>query len=72
MGAHSVAVDAIYTNLAKGRLEAGTYSAQAWANELHASLAGGTQQWRKVALRQMSGILVLVFARWVVHHDSTW
>jgi len=64
MGTSSVAMDRIYAGLIKSRLEAGTEKAQLWASEAAACLAGGAAAWRRVGLRQMSGILVVAFVRW--------
>jgi hypothetical protein len=64
MGTSSVAMDRIYSNLAKGRLEAGNNKAQLWAGEVAECLAGGAAAWARVGLRQMSGILIVAFVRW--------
>ena len=63
MGASAVAIDRLYAGLARARLEEGTERAQAWAAEIAASLAGGAAAWRRVGLRQMSGVLVLALVR---------
>jgi hypothetical protein len=65
MGTSSVAMDRIYAGLAKAKLEAGTEKAQLWASEVAACLDGGAGAWRRVGLRQMSGILIVAFVRCV-------
>ena len=42
--------------------ERGNANAQWWANE--AQLAMGGEAWVRVGLRQMSGIVMIVFCRW--------
>ncbi|KAF8071307.1 IP5P13 [Scenedesmus sp. PABB004] len=62
MGTTSVMGDAVSSFMHKARLEAGTAAAQAWAAAVGEVLRGAGD-FRRVALRQMSGVLVLVFAR---------
>ncbi len=63
MSTSSVVTDRIYAGLAKSKLEAGTEKAQLWAGEVAACLAGGAAAWRRLGLRQMSGVLVVAFVR---------
>jgi hypothetical protein len=68
MSTHSVARDALLNNWGGTRkLEAGSELAQRWLVEVGATLeaaVGGTGgMWRRVAMRQMSGIVAMVFAR---------
>eukprot|EP00879_Flechtneria_rotunda_P025468 GHRR01027067.1.p1 GENE.GHRR01027067.1~~GHRR01027067.1.p1 ORF type:complete len:899 (+),score=342.06 GHRR01027067.1:659-3355(+) len=62
MGTGSVALDVVYHNLAKVRLEAGTQATQAWAAAVSDVLTS-KGDFKRVGLRQMSGVLVLVYAR---------
>jgi phosphatidylinositol-bisphosphatase len=65
MGTGSVAAAALFASGVVGRakLESGTAAGQAWAAELHACLDCGQQAWERVGMRQMSGVLAVVFAR---------
>ncbi|KAI8465810.1 MAG: Endonuclease/exonuclease/phosphatase [Monoraphidium minutum] len=63
MGTGSVAMDRIYEQLARSRLEAGNEKAQTWAAEVGEALAGGPDAWVRVGLRQMSGIIVVTYVR---------
>ncbi|KAG2438703.1 hypothetical protein HXX76_005249 [Chlamydomonas incerta] len=65
MGTSSVAMDAARNLLYKTMLERGNQNAQWWATELAAALttASGGASWARVGLRQMSGMLALVFCR---------
>ncbi|KAG2453429.1 hypothetical protein HYH02_001652 [Chlamydomonas schloesseri] len=65
MGTSSVAMDAARNLLYKTMLERGNQNAQWWAAELLAALttAGGGAAWSRVGLRQMSGMLAMVFCR---------
>ncbi|KXZ53097.1 hypothetical protein GPECTOR_8g88 [Gonium pectorale] len=63
MGTSSVARDAAFSFLSKAMLERGNQNAQWWATELAAALAATGQSWVRVALRQMSGLLAVVFCR---------
>ncbi|GIL46869.1 hypothetical protein Vafri_3741 [Volvox africanus] len=63
MGTSSVAWDAAVTLLSKSMLERGNQNAQWWAMELAAALAAMGRTWERVALRQMSGLVIVVFCR---------
>ncbi|KAF6261315.1 hypothetical protein COO60DRAFT_1636898 [Scenedesmus sp. NREL 46B-D3] len=63
MGTMSVGKDAITQYLAKPKAESTTAAAQAWVAMVGEVLCGVGYYFKKVAVRQMSGILVLVFAR---------
>ncbi|WIA12339.1 hypothetical protein OEZ85_012390 [Tetradesmus obliquus] len=62
MGTMSVGKDAITQYLAKSKAESATAAAQAWVAMIGEVLRG-VGDFRRVGLRQMSGVLVLVFAR---------
>eukprot|EP00798_Chlamydomonas_sp_ICE-L_P027604 gene27604-7241_t len=61
MGTSSVAIDRAKSALNKRLLERGNQNAQWWVQELANLL--GKDSFSKVALRQMSGMLVIVFCR---------
>eukprot|EP00198_Chlamydomonas_reinhardtii_P003714 XP_001693050.1 inositol polyphosphate phosphatase [Chlamydomonas reinhardtii] len=65
VGTSSVAMDAARNLLYKTMLERGNQNAQWWASELAVALttASGGASWDRVGLRQMSGMLALVFCR---------
>ncbi|GLI58620.1 hypothetical protein VaNZ11_000355 [Volvox africanus] len=63
MGTSSVAWDAAVTLLSKSMLERGNQNAQWWATELAAALTATGRTWERVALRQMSGLVIVVFCR---------
>ncbi|GIL70795.1 hypothetical protein Vretimale_3892 [Volvox reticuliferus] len=63
MGTSSVAWDAAVTLLSKSMLERGNQNAQWWATELAAALTATGRSWERVALRQMSGLVIVVFCR---------
>jgi len=62
MGGSSVALAAAREAVAPGLQEKGTAAAQWWAAAALDAL-GGPSSWARVGLRQLSGMLVLVFAR---------
>lgn len=62
MGGTSVALAAAKNALAAKMQEKGNYNAQFWSNSILSAL-GGDRHWHQVALRQLSGMLVLAFAR---------
>lgn len=61
MGGASVALAAAKETLAAKSQERGNSNAQFWVNAVGSSL--GTRSWSNVSLRQLSGMLVMVFAR---------
>ncbi|GFR43882.1 hypothetical protein Agub_g5011, partial [Astrephomene gubernaculifera] len=63
MGTSSVARDAAITLISKSMLERGNQNAQWWSAELAAALGDTGQCWVRVALRQMSGLVAVVFCR---------
>ncbi|GLC43102.1 hypothetical protein PLESTM_001431000 [Pleodorina starrii] len=63
MGTSSVAWDAAVTLLSKSMLERGNQNAQWWSTELSSALAATGGSWERVALRQMSGLVIVVFCR---------
>ncbi|KAL6758609.1 Endonuclease/exonuclease/phosphatase [Haematococcus lacustris] len=65
VGTSSVALEAALSMLNKGALEKGNANAQWWADQVLRAL-GGADAWARCALRQMSGILVMVFCRRVL------
>uniref|UniRef100_A0A7S0S3D7 Inositol polyphosphate-related phosphatase domain-containing protein n=1 Tax=Chlamydomonas leiostraca TaxID=1034604 RepID=A0A7S0S3D7_9CHLO len=64
VGTSSVALDAARSVLNRAALEKGNANAQWWADLLGSALAGGADGgWVRVALRQMSGMLAVVWVR---------
>nr|ACH87585.1 hypothetical protein [Dunaliella viridis] len=62
VGAGSVATDTMRSVLNRSALERGNANAQWWADQLLAAL-GGSELFSRVALRQMSGIVMVTFCR---------
>lgn len=62
MGGSSVTASVFKDTLAKSMLEKGNVNAQWWYSNLWTVLCK-QGQWARVGLRQLSGMLVLVFAR---------
>lgn len=62
MGGTSVALAAAKNALSAKMQERGNYNAQFWSNSILSAL-GGDRHWHQVALRQLSGMLVMAFAR---------
>jgi hypothetical protein len=63
MGTGSVMQHGLLSKTNKSRLEEGTQLCREWSSAVLETL--GSTQWQRVGLRQMSGIVVMVFARWV-------
>ncbi|KAK9805177.1 hypothetical protein WJX72_003678 [[Myrmecia] bisecta] len=63
MGGSSVAIAAAKDAILKSMQEKGNQRAQWWNNQMLAALSGGPASWMRVGLRQLSGMLVMVFAR---------
>ncbi|KAG2498827.1 hypothetical protein HYH03_003020 [Edaphochlamys debaryana] len=63
MGTSSVAKDAVTQFLAKSALERGNQNAQWWSTELENALNATNTPWTRKGLRQMSGLVILVFVR---------
>lgn len=65
MGGGSVAIAAAKDRIAASLQERGNANAQYWSGMVQQALEAGepTAGWERVGLRQMSGILLLVFAR---------
>lgn len=61
MGGASVALAAAKETLSTKSQEKGNANAQFWANALSSTL--GSRNWYNVSMRQLSGMLVIVFAR---------
>jgi hypothetical protein len=62
MGTGSVVQAGVFAATNRSKLEEGTPAARAWAAAVLEAL--GAAAWRQVALRQMSGVVVLLYVRW--------
>ncbi|KAF5835728.1 Endonuclease/exonuclease/phosphatase [Dunaliella salina] len=62
IGTSSVATDAVRNIINRAALEKGNANAQWWSEQLLSAL-GGPEMFTRVALRQMSGILMITFCR---------
>ncbi|KAK9799381.1 hypothetical protein WJX73_007250 [Symbiochloris irregularis] len=67
MGSGSVALAAARDRFAKKEQEKGNANGQWWEKQVHAAL--GCEDWSRVGMRQLSGMLILVFARTALKED---